>query len=102
MSIKKQYLKSKPVCKVTFSIPKTAVGTAKSVHVVGEFNNWDRTASPNSKKRNGDFTLTLKLEKDKEYQFRYLIDRRLWENDSNADKYIPSPYPDADNSVVIV
>ena len=35
MAIKKQYLKSKPVCKVTFSVPAKE---ADSVAVVGTFN----------------------------------------------------------------
>ncbi|MCI6365047.1 MAG: glycoside hydrolase, partial [Spirochaetia bacterium] len=35
------------------------------------------------------------------YQFRYLLDGYKWENDWNADKYIPAPYSNADNSVVV-
>ena len=35
MAIKKQYLKSKPVCKVTFSVPAKE---ATKVAVVGDFN----------------------------------------------------------------
>ena len=38
MAIKKQYLKSKPVCKVTFSVPAEE---AKKVAVVGTFNEWN-------------------------------------------------------------
>ena len=37
MAIKKQYLKSKPVCKVTFTVPAQE---ADQVAVVGDFNNW--------------------------------------------------------------
>ena len=39
ISIQKRYLKSKPVCKVTFSLPREAVKSVKSVSIVGEFNN---------------------------------------------------------------
>ena len=45
MSLKKQYLKSKPVCKVTFSMNKEAVSGAGKVDLLGEFNNWN-TAEP--------------------------------------------------------
>ena len=38
MSIKKQFMKAKPVCKVTFSIEAK---DAKFAAVVGDFNNWD-------------------------------------------------------------
>ena len=38
MAIKKQFLKSKPVCKVTFSLPAEE---AKKVSVVGSFNEWN-------------------------------------------------------------
>jgi 1,4-alpha-glucan branching enzyme len=101
MSIKKQQLKSKPVCKVTFRLPKEEANSASSIHVVGEFNNWDTKATPMKKQKNGTFTTTLNLEPGKEYQFRYLIDGKYWENDWNADKYAPTPFGDCDNSVVV-
>jgi len=101
MALKKQHLKSRPVCKVTFRMPREAVNGARTVHVVGEFNNWDIDAAPMKKLKNGSFTLTMDLEQGREYQFRYLIDRTTWENDWKADSYIPSPYGDCDNSVII-
>ena len=42
MAIKKQFLKSKPVCKVTFSLPAEE---AKKVSVVGSFNDWNEKKS---------------------------------------------------------
>jgi len=41
MSIKKQYLKTKPVCKVTFRISEKRGNSAGTARDVGEFNNWD-------------------------------------------------------------
>ena len=35
------------------------------------------------------------------FQFRYLLDGCRWENDWKADKYIPAPFSNADNSVVV-
>ena len=40
MSIKKQFVKTKPVCKVTFSV---VAKEAKEAAVVGDFNNWNVT-----------------------------------------------------------
>ena len=102
MSTKKNYLKSRPVCKVTFSLPQEAVKTAKTVHLVGAFNDWDEAGHPMRKQKDGSFSATLELEKGHEYQFRYLIDGSKWENDWNADRYVPSGLDVCDNSVVIV
>jgi len=102
MSLKKQFLKGKPVCKVTFNLPKEAAKGAKTVHVVGEFNNWDVYATPMKQLKNGSFAVTVDLAPGAEYQFRYLIDEAIWENDWNADKYLPSQYGNCENSVVIV
>ena len=102
MAFKKQYLKSKAVCKVTFKLSKEQALSAHSVRLVGDFNEWDLSSAPMKRLKNGDFTATLNLVKDSQYQFRYLLDDKLWENDWEADAYIPSPVSVADNSVVQV
>ncbi len=102
MSIKKKYLKKKAVCKVTFKMPKEMTGPVNTVHLVGDFNDWDTRATPMKKLKNGDFTATVDLDLYKEYQFRYLKDDQDWENDRDADKHVPTPYGDSDNSVIIV
>lgn len=102
MALKKQYLKSKSMCKVTFKLSKEQAHAADSVRLVGDFNQWDLSSAPMKKLKNGDFTTTVSLAKDSEYQFRYLLDDKDWENDWEADTYIPSPVSFADNSVVQV
>jgi 1,4-alpha-glucan branching enzyme len=101
LGIKKQYLKSRKACKVTFRLPRVAAPNAKVVCIVGDFNGWGIYANPMKKLKTGDFTITLEVEPGREYQFRYLIDEYRWENDWNADKYVKSPYG-SDNSVIIV
>lgn len=98
--MKKQYLKSKGVCKVTFTLPKEAVKDAQTVHLVGDFNHWDIQATPMKKMKNGSFQVVLELEIGKSYQFRYLIDGKIWENDWEADQYVPSSFGGTENSVV--
>ena len=100
MSIRKQYLKSKPVCKVTFRISEEVGKAAGTAHVVGEFNNWNISSTPMKKLKKGAFTATLNLEKGREYQFRYLLDNRTWQNDLDADKFVPTPFGDSENSVI--
>ena len=102
MAFKKQYLKSKEVCKVTFKLSKEQAHAAESVRLVGDFNEWDLSSEPMKKLKNGDFTTTVNLAKDSQYQFRYLLDDKSWENDWEADAYIPSAVAFADNSVVQV
>ncbi len=102
MSLRKKFLKSRPVCKVTFNLPKEAVREGKTVNLVGEFNNWDLYATPMKRLKDGSFTATVDLEEGSEYQFRYLIDEMFWENDWDADKYMTSQYGNCENSVVVV
>ncbi len=96
--LKKQYLKSKPICKVTFYLP--AAVKAETVHLVGDFNKWDEHSTPMKKLKDDRFTVMLELESGKEFQFRYLIDQSEWHNDWEADKYVPNPFS-GDNSVVV-
>ncbi len=102
MAITKRYLKTRPVCKVTFKIPAKVANAAKTASIVGEFNNWSPTAAPMKRLKDGAFTATLDLEKDEAYQFRYFLDEHRWENEAEADKFVRSPYGDSENSVIIV
>lgn len=98
MAIKKQYLKSKPVCKVTFSVPAEE---AKKVTVVGTFNEWNVKKAVELKKlKNGSFKGTVDLEKDNSYEFRYVVDGETYINDDQADAYAWSDYAGAENGVL--
>lgn len=99
--LKKQYMKSTPVCKVTFRLPGEAAPDATTASVVGEFNNWNTTEHPMKKLKNGDFTAIVELPCNREFRFRYLIDSCRWENDWCADKYLPNGHG-SDDSVVVV
>ncbi len=92
--------KTENTTKITFSLPKQAVGMAKTVAVVGDFNNWDiQNGQKLTKQKDGSFAVTLDLATGKEYQFRFLINGEIWENAWDAPKYVPSPFG-GDNSVV--
>jgi 1,4-alpha-glucan branching enzyme len=102
LGLKKKFNHSKTLCKVDFSLPKAAAPEARSVHIVGDFNNWDERANPMKKERNGDFTATIEIDCGREYRFRYLIDGARWENHWNADRYEPNPYGEEDSVLVLV
>ena len=101
MSIKKQFLKSKPVCKVTFSLTKEEVEGAEKVQLLGDFNGWNVEEAIDLKKfKNGTYKTTIDLPIEKEYQFKYLIDSEKWENDGEADAYVNNGVSAEDNFVV--
>ncbi|GAB4389176.1 MAG: hypothetical protein Kow0025_12930 [Thermodesulfovibrionales bacterium] len=101
IGIKKQCPKGRATCKVTFVLPKEAASGASRVTIVGDFNGWDEEANPLKRLANGNFTVTLELDKGREYRFRYLIDGERWENDWCADRYEPNPHGTEDSVVVV-
>jgi len=98
--LKKSYSKTKPVCKVTFTLPTEAVNGAKDVRVLGDFNNWSWENGYKMTAGKKEFTTAVELEAGKAYQFRYLIDNHKWENDWAADNYVKSPFTGITNSVI--
>ncbi len=99
MSLSKKPLKSRPVCKVTFSLPSDMVNGAQSIALAGEFNGWSLDTHPLKRKRDGTYAITVDLEPDHRYQFRYVIDGERWENDDSADAYVPNELG-TENSVI--
>jgi hypothetical protein len=99
LKIKKEHIKNRNTCKATFMLPEEAALDAGRVTIVGDFNDWNRDATPLKKLQDGNFAVTVELDAGKEYRFRYLIDGQRWENDWHADKYVKSPYG-AEDSVV--
>ena len=102
MSLTKKFLKSKPVCKVTFKLQSDSAKEAKKATILGDFNDWNPKKGLMKKLKNGSFTATMDLDSGKEYQFRYLLDGETWENDDQADQYVPTGVSYDENCVVSV
>lgn len=99
--MKKVYNREKGTCKVTFTLPTQAVGQASEVLLLGDFNNWNpNNAIALLPSADGSYKTTLELQTGKVYQYRFLLDQERWENDWNADGYIPSAMGNSDNSIV--
>ncbi|MEZ4971401.1 MAG: isoamylase early set domain-containing protein [Flavobacteriaceae bacterium] len=98
MGITKQYLKSKPICKVTFSVPAE---DAKKVTVVGDFNNWNPKESALKKLKNGTFKGTFDLPKESTYEFKYIVDGN-YVNEAEADRFQWNEFAGAENSVLVL
>ena len=78
MALTKQFVKSKSLYKVTFTIPAEAVVETKKVDLLGEFNGWNpEEAIALKKQKDGSFKGSLELAAG-EYQFRYLLDNEKW------------------------
>jgi hypothetical protein len=88
-------------CKVTFRLPKEAAPDAREIAIVGDFNEWDQRQVFMTQMKNGDFKATLEIPAGREYRFRYFIDGTRWENDWQADKYLPNDYG-GDDSVLLL
>jgi 1,4-alpha-glucan branching enzyme len=82
---------------VTFVLPNEAAGT--TVHLCGEFNDWSITSTPMFLAGDGSFRVTLLLEVGRKFRYRYLVDGERWENDWEADEYLPNEFSGEDSAV---
>jgi len=73
----------KSMVQVTFTLPDSI--WADRIHLVGDFNGWDRTSHPFQRDRAGRWILTVELDLGRAYQFRYLRDGQDWMSESQAD-----------------
>ena len=97
--MKKSYTKTGRSCRVTFELP--AQVDANTAELCGEFNEWDATQHPMKRRKDGSFSLTISLKPGNEYRFRYLVNGERWENDWEADKYVPNEFGTEDSVVVV-
>lgn len=95
--LKKRRFKKDNTVRVTFSLPAEEV--QQDAYVVGEFNDWQPSHALTEQK-DGSWRVTIPLEPDREYAFRYLVDGSRWVNDETADRYERNPFGE-ENSVII-
>jgi len=97
--IRKNYSKTGRSCRVTFDF--TPELTAGKVVLCGDFNEWRQDVHPMKLRKDGRFSTTLSLESGRSYRFRYLLDGERWENDWQADGYMPNEFGTEDSLVKI-
>lgn len=95
----KNYSKSGQRCRVTFKLP--AKVNSDSAALCGDFNEWDNAANPMKKLKDGSFSTTVSLEAGNSYRFRYFLDDGRWENDWEADDYLPNELGSEDSIVSV-
>lgn len=69
---------------------------AERAAVVADFNGWSTDASP-MERRGDHFELTMALPAGCEYRYRVLLDGHHWDNDPEADAYVPNDYGSEDS-----
>jgi 1,4-alpha-glucan branching enzyme len=78
------------VVRVDFALPNSI--WADRIHLVGDFNGWNRESHPMQRDRDGGWHITLDLAAGQRYQFRYLCDGERWINDTQADDYVANGF----------
>lgn len=73
---------------VTFKLPADL--WADKINVIGDFNNWDRTAHTFLQSRDGSWKVTLELPQGYKYRFLYCIDGEL-KSEFAADSFETDP-----------
>jgi 1,4-alpha-glucan branching enzyme len=100
MSLSKKHLKTRPVCKATFTLPADATENSEFVWLIGDFNDWEDETLPMKKKKDGSWSLEIELELGREYQFLYHLGEKRYLNDDAADDTVPNPFGSGENSVI--
>lgn len=86
--ISKTYYKTKDYCKVAFSLTNVSAST---VDILGLKNDWDSPVSMRNDK-DGSFSASVQLPNASIHEFKYLIDKLNWANDSSADGEVPNAF----------
>lgn len=93
--LKKRVFKTKDEVEITF---EHSSEPQDIVELVADFTNWQPVEMTYSKKYKV-FRTAIRLPKDSDFQFRYLINQQVWQNDHAADSYLMNPFG-TDNCVV--
>ena len=86
--ISKTYYKTKDYCKVAFSLTNVSAST---VDILGLKNDWNSPVSMR-KGKDGLYFASVQLPKESIHEFKYLIDKLSWVNDSSADGQVPNAF----------
>ena len=84
--------------RVGFCLPAN-VG-ADHAALCGEFTEWT-PSKPMKRAKDGSWRVSVALAAGRAYRFRYLLDGERWENDWDADGYVPNPFGGEDSIVAL-
>ena len=93
--LKKRIFKTKNEVEITF---EHVSESHNKVELVADFNSWQPVKMVYSKKFKV-FRASIRLPKNGQFQFRYLVNKVQWQNEHMADSYFNNDFG-SDNSVV--
>ena len=105
MTIKKQFLKSKPEVKVTFEIEKKDAENATSISLLSEHNQWQAVELKQLK--SGKFKVAVNVSTEKLSSFQYIFEATNSDNQkvmllpADADAYVDNGMTDGGQNAVL-
>ena len=105
MTIKKQYLKSKPEVKITFEIEKKEANNATSIALLSEHNQWE--AIELKQLKNGKFKVTVNVSTETLTSFQYTFQATDSDNQkvmllpTDADSYVDNGMNDGGKNALL-
>jgi 1,4-alpha-glucan branching enzyme len=75
--------------------------SASQVNLVGEFNNWEPTRTPMKRRKDGAWSVAMRLANDARYEYKIVVDGKSWIADENSDELSQNPFG-GQNSVVVL
>lgn len=106
MTIKKQYLKSKPQVKVTFEIEKQDTKEAQSILLLSEHNSWEPIEF--KKLKSGKFKVATNISMEDRDGFQFIYKATATDGHEflllpeNADNYVDNGMTDGGKNAVLV
>ncbi|WP_022835729.1 isoamylase early set domain-containing protein [Salisaeta longa] len=89
--IKKRVSPTGRVVRVFFELPGDAV--EEEAAVVGSFNDWSEEGEPMTYVKSRDvWKAGVSFTPGTTIEFRYRVDGSTWQNEADADRYVPNPY----------
>src|SRR5581483_42124 len=95
--VKKKPLPGSDKVSVTFETAPRP--DAQSVGLAGDFNGWNPAATPMRQRKDGCWWATLRLDANREYAYRFVVDGREWVTDDQADRTVPNEHGET-NAIV--
>ena len=97
--LKKTPIKNSDKVSVTFQIEEHS--EADALHIAGDFNGWEPDKTPMKRRKDGSWSVAVRLNPDQRYEYRVVVDGDTWMHDDGADELVPNPFGGR-NSVVAI
>jgi len=88
--IKTKPIRGKKLVSATFKVEMDS--TPETVDVVGEFNSWSPGRHPMKRRKDGSWSATVRLPRNRHFQFRYLVDGQTWITDNESAALLPNEF----------